>query len=167
MEEHTILQKLEEISKEVGKISHISEQVGQISQKLEEHDQRFESIDGRLSGIDSKLKEHDKRFEEIDKRFNKIDERLDDHDEKFDLIIKKIIEHDERLEQTVTKTEFYTFVEKQMAVNDHLVTMIKRLDEDRYAMIEWMRRIEEKMDTKFENYDTMFQKIKQELKLSF
>ncbi len=139
MEENIVLQKLEEITKEVSKISHIGEQVENILTKLEEHDKRFEAIDVKLA----------------------------DHDEKFDLIIQKIIEHDERLDQMVTKTEFNAFVERQTAVNDQLLTMIKRLDEDRYAMIEWMRRIEEKMDRKFEDYDKTFQKIKQELKLSF
>lgn len=72
--------------------------------------------------IFQKLEEHDKRF--------------DNHDSRFDKLTDIIIEHGERLDQTVKKSEFEEFRKEQSDANDQIITILKRLDEERFATIE-------------------------------
>lgn len=51
----------------------VSEQHGSIMEKLQEHDQGFEKIDGRLDKIELKLIAHDGRFANIDARFDRLE----------------------------------------------------------------------------------------------
>ncbi len=61
---------LEQIRSEV---KTVSEQHGSIMGKLQEHDQRFEKIDGRLDKIELKLIAHDGRFVNMDARFDRLE----------------------------------------------------------------------------------------------
>ena len=61
---------LEQIRSEV---KTVSEQHGSIMGKLQEHDQRFEKIDGRLDKIELKLIAHDGKFANMDARFDRLE----------------------------------------------------------------------------------------------
>lgn len=83
------------------KIGILSEQVAANTEKLEEHDQRFESIQ-------EKLEEHDRRFDQIDGRFNRIDDTLE--------VIKIDIEFiKNELKQKVSRDEFVV-LEKRVSM---------------------------------------------------
>ena len=61
---------LEQIRSEV---KTVSEQHGSIMGKLQEHDQGFEKIDGRLDKIELKLIAHDGKFANMDARFDRLE----------------------------------------------------------------------------------------------
>lgn len=88
-----------------------------------------------------------------------------------DAIIAKLIEHDEKLDQLVgLKSEFAQFRAEQSEANDQMITILKRLDEERFATIEWIRRVEKEVEEqkqKTQEHEVMLQRIKHELKLSF
>ena len=87
-----------------------------------------------------------------------------------DQIYQKLVEYGEKFEQTVTKTEFQVFRQEQLSANEEMITILKRLDEERCATIEWIRRLEgDSNDLKKKNqeHDVSIQKIKEELHLSF
>lgn len=120
--------------------------------------------------IIQKLQEHDKRFDEHDRRFDEHDKRFDAHDQLFDRIITKLIEHDEKFEHMVTKKEFSEFQEKVMTQFDEQLVILKRLDEERYATIEWLKRLDQEVEDhrkKIDNHAHQLQRIRQELKLSY
>ena len=120
--------------------------------------------------IIKKLTEHDANFAQIDAKFVQIDERFDKVDERLDKLTAVVIEHGERLDQTVTKVEFEAFRREQLHANDQMITILKRLDEERFATIEWLRRVEKEVeDQKKKTYEheLALQRIKQELKLAF
>jgi len=73
-----------------------------------------------------KLTDHDIKLAEHDVRFDRVEERLDK-------LTHIVIEHGERLEQTVTKAEFTEFKKMQADANDQMITILKRLDEERFA----------------------------------
>ncbi|MBI2645059.1 hypothetical protein HYW94_02700 [Candidatus Uhrbacteria bacterium] len=134
-----------------------------IIKKLTEHDAKFVQIDERFDRVDAKFVQIDERFDRVDAKFVQIDERLDK-------LTSVVIEHGERLDQTVTKTEFEAFRKEQMNANDQMITILKRLDEERFATIEWLRRVEKEVeDQKKKTYEheIALQRIKQELKLAF
>jgi len=93
-----------------------------------------------------------------------LDDRL--FDNRFgmqeDKIIEKLIEHDELLKQIVTKAELADFRLEQTAVNDEMLTILKRIDEERYATIEWIRRIEQVVEV----HERQIQEIKTSLNFS-
>lgn len=97
----------------------------QILQKLIEHDKCFDEIKVRLDG-------HDKCFDGHDKRFFRIETRLIEHGERFDKI-------EERLNKTVTREEYITG-------HEEIMTILKRLDEERIFTTEWIKRIEIKVN---------------------
>lgn len=116
-------------------------QEDKILQKLIDHDQRFDEID--------------MRFEDVYTRFDEHDQRFDKHDKKFDQVIAKLIEHDERLDQMVTKTAFNSFRNEMLTGQDKIITILKRLDEERFSIIDWLKR-----------HDLEINKIKGVLKLT-
>jgi len=79
-----------------------------------------------------------------------------------DNIIEKLIEHDELLKQIVTKAELADFRLEQTVVNDEMLTILKRIDEERYATIEWIRRIEQVVEV----HERQIQEIKTSLNFS-
>lgn len=110
-----------------------------------------------------KIRERDKRFDEHDKRLDAIDKR-------FDALTLIVVEHRERLDQTLTKTEFEQFRKEQSDANDQMITILKRLDQERYATITRIKRLEEDLEQqkkKTAEHDTTLQRIKHELQLSF
>ena len=75
-----------------------------------------------------KLLDHDKRFNDHDKRFERIKTKLLEHDEQF-----------ERIKQNmVTKAEF----SKAIDLLEGIAAVVAKLDQERFATKEWIRRIE-------------------------
>ena len=133
-----------------------------IQDKLSEHDRRFDKVDERLV-------EHDRRFDKVDERLVEHDLRFDKVDERLDNLTAIVVEHGERLEQTVTKAEFEEFRKEQSNANDQMISILKRLDEERFATIEWLRRVEREVEDqkkKTHEHELLLQKIKQELKIA-
>jgi len=80
---------------------------------------------------------------------------------KGDRIIKKIIDHEEhlaRIEETIaTKND----MNRVMNVLDEIVTITKRLDQERVFSIEWVRRVEQEV----KKHTREITKIKRTLKI--
>jgi chromosome segregation ATPase len=105
----------------------IAEQVGTNTEKLQEHDERFNKIEGKLqehdkkfNKIEEKLQEHDERFNKIDEKFNKIEGKLQDHDDRFNKI-------DESLEIIKLDIEFIKNELKQKVSRDEFAALEKRV----------------------------------------
>ena len=77
-------------------------------------------------------------------------------------IIKKLIEHDGRFDGLVTKTEFQGFKEEVLNGQEKMITILKRLDEERVFTTEWVRRIEKEVEKQKEE----IKKIKFRLKVA-
>jgi chromosome segregation ATPase len=96
--------------------------------------------------IIKKLSEHDDRFRKVDERFDKIDERFDKIDERLD-----------------------NFRQEFLHGQDQMMTILKRLDEERIFTLEWVKRIESKVETQkqeLEKQKAEINKIKLELKIA-
>jgi len=86
-----------------------------------------------------------------------------------DKIIEKLIELEEAVKQSSSKAEIAQFRAEQTMFNDQLLTIVKRIDEERYATIAWIRRVEEEAKEQkkiTQSHEGQIQKIKQELKLA-
>jgi len=59
-----------------------------------------------------------------------------------DKIIQKLIDIDAKLDGLVAKSEFNLFKEEYFNGQDQVLSILKRLDEERVFTIEWIRRIE-------------------------
>lgn len=86
-----------------------------------------------------------------------------------DKIIQKLLEHDEQLEficeNMATKNEINALLDGQ----DQMITILKRLDEERIFTIEWVRRIEKEVEEqkkKIKEHSGLLQKIMSQLKLA-
>ena len=88
---------LEQIHSEV---KTVSEQHGSIMEKLQEHDQRFEKIAGRLDKIELNLIAHDGRFANMDARFSNMDARFD----RIEKVITGVVsDHETRIKKLEEK----------------------------------------------------------------
>lgn len=77
-------------------------------------------------------------------------------------IIQKLIEHDQRFDQMVTKEEFKNFRNEVLVAQDEMITILRRLDQERIFTTEWVRRIEGEV----EKHRQEIGKIKEILKIS-
>lgn len=108
---------------------HILKKFEKIDQKLEQHDVQF-------LGINKKLEEHDRRFDKMDQQFGEIREQLTFHDEQFVFI------HENMITQDQFTTEIRKLRDDIQTGFDQVVTMLKRLDEERIFMIARLDRLE-------------------------
>ncbi|NQV88960.1 MAG: hypothetical protein HQ488_01400 [Parcubacteria group bacterium] len=69
-----------------------------------------------------------------------------------DKIIEKLIEHDQKLDQIgVVVDELKSFRNQQSTANDEMITILRRLDEERHFTAAWIQRVEEDLkQTKLE-----------------
>lgn len=75
-------------------------------------------------------------------------------------IIKKLFEHDDEFK--TVKKEMADFKRETLAGQEQMITILKRLDQERIFTAEWIRRIEAEV----ENNKAEVVKIKQLLKVS-
>lgn len=79
-----------------------------------------------------------------------------------DRVIKTLIEHGERLGKLVTKDEFNVFKNQVFTAQDEMLTILRRLDEERVFTTAWLNRIEKEV----EEHKKEIGKIKEHLKIS-
>ena len=79
-----------------------------------------------------------------------------------DKIITKLMEHDEKFENLATKDELDKFREEVLSGQDAMMTILKRLDEERIFTQKWVREIEEEV----RRQDEEIKKIKLQLKIA-
>ena len=63
-----------------------------------------------------------------------------------DKIIAKLLEHDDKLANIVTAEEFQKFRGEVLHGQDLMVTILKRLDEERIFTHKWVKDIENKVE---------------------
>jgi archaellum component FlaC len=81
--------------------THLAFEVSQVRTHLEQHDRKFQAIDGRFNEVDQRFNEVDQRFNEVDERFDHIDERLDGHDSQFEAVKGGLDKLDSKLDVLV------------------------------------------------------------------
>jgi hypothetical protein len=64
-----------------------------------------------------------------------------------DKIIKKLIEHDEKLQKIGENMLGKEYGQKTLEVLEDMATRIKRIDEDRVFSYQWIKRIEDRIET--------------------
>ncbi len=79
-----------------------------------------------------------------------------------DRIITKLAEHDQKLGELVTKTEFHKFKDQVLSTQDEMLTILRRLDEERIFTTAWVKRIEKEV----EEHTKEIARIKTELKIN-
>ncbi|MFA5188503.1 MAG: hypothetical protein WC460_04035 [Patescibacteria group bacterium] len=118
-----------------------------ILQKLEQHDQKFDAILGKLDEHDVKLDNHARKLESIDTKLEDHAIKLGSIDVKLDNHAKKLIEHDELLKPLCGDVKTLKTDVKNIANNqEQMITILKRLDEDRVFTHAWVKRIEKEVE---------------------
>jgi len=77
-----------------------------------------------------------------------------------DKIIQKLLEHDEQLSRVVTKDEFGEFKKETLQNQEEMITILKRLDQERIFTIEWVKRIEKEVEEHHKEIEKMKLKLK-------
>lgn len=115
-----------------------------------------EKIIEKLDNISNKLEEHDKQFV-------KIDEKLDKH-------ALKLIEHDELLKPLCEDVKMLKTDVRNIADNqEQMITILKRLDEDRVFTHAWVSRIEKDVEdtkAKTQEHEIEIKKMKAQLNIA-
>lgn len=106
-----------------------------------------ESLDHRLTVVEQTYvnkEAHDMWLTAIHERFNEHDQRFDEVDERFDAIDRRFEEVDARFEQAERQNaQRYDDI---MTVLDNLQHRLVKIDDDHVAMIQWLKRHEERLD---------------------
>jgi len=93
-------------------------------------------------------------FKQVDKRFERVEKKLFDQDVKLERV-------EERLDKTLIREEY-------LQGQDEMMTILKRLDQERIFTAEWVRRVEdelEKQKQQIEKHERLLNKVKVELKI--
>ena len=86
-----------------------------------------------------------------------------------DKVINKLLEHDDRLDKLVTKADFFEFKNGITKVQDEMLGILRRLDQERIFTNEVIRQMQEELrDQKkvSERHETQIQRIKQQLQIA-
>ncbi|MFH1192881.1 MAG: hypothetical protein V1656_01010 [Candidatus Jorgensenbacteria bacterium] len=92
---------------------------------------------------------------------DRVIQKLVEHDKHFDLIVGKLVEHDKKLDGVVMKDEFQNFKHQVLTAQDEMVTILRRLDQERIFTTAWVGRIEKEV----EEHTREIKSIKQILKI--
>jgi chromosome segregation ATPase len=165
-----------------------------IFHKLEQHDAQFVKIDERFCVITDKLSEHDaqfvkidEHFDAVDKQFVKIDKRfaavdahfeavgaqfakIDDHfevvDDRLDKITDTLLDHSGQFK--VLAGDINHFKQEILQGQDNIITILKRLDEDRVFTAQGLRRLDDEVSEHkviIREHDVILGKVKTELNI--
>lgn len=77
-----------------------------------------------------------------------------------DRVIKKLLEHDRRFDEMAV--DFKDFKNQVFTAQDEMLTILRRLDEERVFTAAWLNRIEKEV----EEHKKEISKIKEHLKIS-
>lgn len=86
-----------------------------------------------------------------------------------DKIIQKLIEHDNRFDKLEQRVDETVTAEQFTKGYDDMITILRRLDEERIFTMEWVKRIEadvEEQKRKNKDNEDLLKKIKFELKIA-
>lgn len=148
MEQDRVIGKLEEHDNRFDTIDHwiVRADAGfdAIDNKLEEVDKRFEAVDRRFDEVDKRFEAVDRRFDEVDKHFEAVDKKLADHDDKFDILVGKLLDHDQ--EFVLVRREIAELRHDMMSGQDEMLTILRRLDTESASTISGVRRVENRCD---------------------
>jgi len=109
--------------------------------------------------IIKKLLNHDKRFDKIDKRFTAVDARFDKIDKRFTAVDARF----DKVEDSI-----HEFRREYLTGYEEMITILKRLDEERVFTVERVNRLETRVDQHDEEitqHGKELQKVKLELKV--
>ena len=131
-----------------------------VYQKLLEHDKHFKAHDKKFDQID-------KRFDAVDKRFDTVELRLDHNDEVHKKLIKKLFDHDDEFVRV--HDEIRDLRNDMNTRSDEMLTILKRLDEERIASYSRFDRIEKEQNIhkiKLAEHDKSIITLKTKLKVA-
>ena len=63
-----------------------------------------------------------------------------------DKIIQKLFEHDEKFERVATKDSVDRLRDEMIRGQEEMITILRRLDQERIFTAEWVRRIEKEVE---------------------
>lgn len=79
-----------------------------------------------------------------------------------DKVIQKLVEHDDRLERIENAMMTKADGQKIMQTLDEVVIIVKKIREDHVFALEWLKRLQDKVDSQ----DEEIRKIKMQLKIA-
>ena len=121
----------------------------------------------KLNQHDKVFARHDEQFQQIDFRFEKVESRLDHHDLQFKAIINKLMDHDDRFE--VLTSVIHDFREEFLQGQDAIMTILRRLDQERIFTTQWVKRIDDDVAEQkviIREHDVVLGKVKAELNIA-
>ena len=77
----------------------------------------------------------------------KLTTAIDANSAKISRLIRRVVENGERLDTMLTKEEFDKRFDKLVSSVDGMVVILTRLDQERVATTEWIRRVEGGVET--------------------
>ena len=86
-----------------------------------------------------------------------------------DKVINKLQEHDDRLDKLVTKADVFEFKNGITKVQDEMLGILRRLDQERIFTNEVIRQMQEELREQkkvSERHETQIQRIKQQLQIA-
>lgn len=101
--------------------------------------EKFEKIGGQLESINQKLADHDDRFDAIDGR-------LADHEDRLEVIEEQLVDIRENMATRAEVEEIKQAMltrEEYLHGQDQIMTILKRLDEERLVTHDRLSRLEE------------------------
>ncbi|MBI5728639.1 MAG: hypothetical protein HY983_00095 [Candidatus Magasanikbacteria bacterium] len=109
-----------------------------------------------------KLEGHDKQFDIVIKKLEQHDQKFAQHDKQFDIVIGKLVEHDAKIDTLATKDDLSALREEMISGQDAMMTVLKRLDEERVYAHERLNKVVEKV----EEHTKDIRQIKAQLKMA-
>ncbi|KKS87731.1 hypothetical protein A2116_01290 [Candidatus Jorgensenbacteria bacterium GWA1_49_17] len=74
---------------------------------------------------------------------DKVFQKLGEHDKQFDLLATILNKHEERLSRLEDKID--DFYRRFLTAHDEIMTILRKLDEERVFTTRWIERIEEEI----------------------
>lgn len=93
---------------------------------------------------------------------DKIIKKLENHDKRLDRISKKLLEHDDSLREIKETMATKSDINRVMNSLDEVLTITRRLDQERIFTQEWIRRIEKEVS----DHTKELTKVKRTLKIA-
>ena len=119
-----------------------------------------EKIIAKLTDHDTQLRTVIAKLTDHDGQLEKVATKLDDHDQRFERVITKLLDHDKRFENI--EDQIAASRRETLTQGEEMMTILKRLDQERIFTASWIRRIEEEV----EEHRTAITVIKKQLAIA-
>jgi len=83
---------------------------------------------------------------DLEKVEQRLTGRIDDNSKKIDNLTVQVVKNSEQISKMLTREEFKEYFDQIMRGQDKLMTILTRMDKERVATTEWIRRIEGDVD---------------------